>query len=191
MTIQILAATISDIPAMVVLSCLKRKAYEQAQPIFWKYKEGAEKAQEAWFTELLSDDRYIMLVASAHHHEELQACEAGRGDPKNINKKMDCRVGQWPPRKDGIEGFIIGKVIPAPEVYDPGGLTLMIDDFCVKDDNWQDMGVKLIDQIKLIAQDKGVTQLVVVSGDHDGTKCLFLEQIGLSVASRWYVGEAK
>ncbi len=32
-------------------------------------------------------------------------------------------------REDQIRGFIIGRLMTAPEVYDPGGLTLMIDDF--------------------------------------------------------------
>ena len=30
-----------------------------------------------------------------------------------------------------LAGFIIGKVMSGPEVYNPGGLTLMIDDCCV------------------------------------------------------------
>lgn len=34
-----------------------------------------------------------------------------------------------------ILGFIIGKLMHAPEVYNSGGLTLTIDDFCVKLEN--------------------------------------------------------
>ena len=30
-----------------------------------------------------------------------------------------------------VNGFIIGAVGPAPGVYDPGGMSCMIDDFCV------------------------------------------------------------
>jgi len=88
-----------------------------------------------------------------------------------------------------IIGFIIGKIMPAPMVYDPGGLTLMIDDFCVKEDKWSEIGTPLIEKIKKISKEKGARQLVVVSGDHDIDKCRFLDQAGLSVASRWYVGE--
>lgn len=32
----------------------------------------------------------------------------------------------------------------APEVYDPGGLTLMIDDFCMQSENlWESVGFHL------------------------------------------------
>ena len=47
-----------------------------------------------------------------------------------------------------IIGFIIGRLVPAPEVYDPGGLTLMIDDFCVHSENlWESVGFHLINEI--------------------------------------------
>lgn len=41
------------IPHMVSLSYEKRLAYEKAQPQFWRYKEGAEKAQSEWFKKLV------------------------------------------------------------------------------------------------------------------------------------------
>ncbi|WCR57421.1 hypothetical protein [Rickettsia asembonensis] len=38
-------------------------------------------------------------------------------------------------------GFIIGRLIEAPEVYDPKGLILIIDDFCVETENdWSFVG---------------------------------------------------
>ena len=44
-----------------------------------------------------------------------------------------------------IFGFVIGKLMPAPEVYNPGGLTLMIDDFCVQSESlWESVGAELI-----------------------------------------------
>ena len=85
-------------------------------------------------------------------------------------------------------GFIIGKVISAPEVYKPGGPTLMIDDFCVLNDNWDNVGNALLNKIRVIAHDKGIAQLVIVSGDHDTSKKLFLQRMGLSAASVWFVG---
>ncbi|MES2215575.1 MAG: GNAT family N-acetyltransferase [Pseudomonadota bacterium] len=92
-------------------------------------------------------------------------------------------------QEDKIVGFIIGKLMPAPEVYNPGGPTLMIDDFCVETPElWQSVGTKLIEEIKILAKAKGATQILVVSGDHDNAKCHFLQHIGLTVASRWYVG---
>jgi GNAT superfamily N-acetyltransferase len=93
---------------------------------------------------------------------------------------------------DIVIGFIIGRVIPAPEVYDPGGMTLMIDDFCVEDESmWQDVGAPLIESIKEIGHEYNVSQILVVSGDHDEAKNSFLEDIGLSTASRWYVGSSR
>lgn len=88
-----------------------------------------------------------------------------------------------------ILGFIIGKVMPAPEVYNPGGLTLMIDDFCVKSKNlWQSVGARLIEETKAAAKDKGATQTLVVCGAHDHPKRKFLSEQNLQVASEWFVG---
>jgi ribosomal protein S18 acetylase RimI-like enzyme len=88
-----------------------------------------------------------------------------------------------------IKGFIIGKLVKAPEVYDPGGLTLMIDDFCVKSEiDWQSVGLELMNDIRLIAKEKGAAQFYVVSGAHDHAKCDFLEKFGLSNAAKWFVG---
>lgn len=85
-------------------------------------------------------------------------------------------------------GFIIGRIMPAPEVYDPGGLTLMIDDFCVKDPAlWQDVGTLLIDEIKALTKPKRAAQILVVCGVHDKPKGEFLKELGLNVASEWYV----
>lgn len=88
-----------------------------------------------------------------------------------------------------IVGFIIGKLMPAPEVYNPGRLTLMIDDFCVTDESeWHSIGSKLVQKIKAIAKLRGAAQVLIVCGAHDGPKCHFLKKIGLTVASEWYVG---
>ena len=52
-----------------------------------------------------------------------------------------------------LAGFIIGKLMSGPEVYNPGGLTLMIDDFCVADEaEWHSIGSKLVREIKKIAK---------------------------------------
>jgi GNAT superfamily N-acetyltransferase len=88
-----------------------------------------------------------------------------------------------------IVGFIVGKLMPAPEVYNPGGLTLMIDDFCVADESeWHSIGSKLVQKIKAIAKLRGAAQVLIVCGAHDGPKCHFLKKMGLTVASEWYVG---
>ncbi len=86
-------------------------------------------------------------------------------------------------------GFIVGKLIMPPEVYS-AGLTLMIDDFCVKNrDLWSTIGKILIDDCGKIAKEMGAKQFLVVSGDHDKEKNQLLESIDLTIASRWYTKE--
>ncbi len=88
-----------------------------------------------------------------------------------------------------IMGFIIGRLMPAPAVYNPGGLTLMIDDYCIEHEAlWESISIKLIDQIKVIAKAKQAVQILVVCGAHDKVKGQFLKNSGLTVASEWYVG---
>lgn len=83
-------------------------------------------------------------------------------------------------------GFVIGKLISPPEVYD-SGLTLMIDDFCVRSvELWTSVGVELLGEIKSEAKVKGAQQVLVVCGDFDSAKYQLLEKLNLSVASRWY-----
>ncbi|MBU6339027.1 MAG: hypothetical protein KGQ36_03535 [Rickettsiales bacterium] len=85
------------------------------------------------------------------------------------------------------DGFIVGRVIAPPEVYD-AGLTLMIDDFCVtKKELWNNVGKRLINKIKKIAANKGVKQILIVSGAHDQAKNNFLREMNLIVASKWFV----
>ncbi len=87
-----------------------------------------------------------------------------------------------------VQGFIIGRLLKAPEVYDPGGLTLMIDDFCVAGNKWDEIASGLISQVKILAKEKGARQILVVSGAWDNTKRDFLKNIRLTIASEWFVG---
>lgn len=89
-----------------------------------------------------------------------------------------------------IVGFIIGELKSAPEVYDPGGLTLMIDDFCVeRPELWRTVGKQLLHELQHQEKQRGAIQTLVVCGHHDEPKRHFLKQEGLSIASEWYVGE--
>jgi predicted house-cleaning noncanonical NTP pyrophosphatase (MazG superfamily) len=86
-----------------------------------------------------------------------------------------------------ILGFIIGKLVPAPPVYNPGGLTLMVDDFCVHSENlWETVGIQLMKAIKRDAKDKDATQIIVVCGAHDNPKRHFLMEQNLSIVSEWF-----
>jgi hypothetical protein len=163
MKINIRPSEIPDVSYMVSLSKAKRLFYEKAQPTFWRYAgEEGDKAQEKWFKELLEDKNYVMFTAE-------------NDTPKD-------------PRE--ILGFVIGKRIAAPEVYNPGGLTLMIDDFCMKSENlWQSVGHELIEETKAAAKDKGAVQTLVVCGAHDNPKRKFLSAQNLSIASEWFVGD--
>lgn len=183
-TTQFLIRTsqLSDINAMVSLSKTKRLAYEKAQPHFWRYAgEEGDKAQGEWFKELLEDRNYVMFTAVRHceHSEVIQQNNAGSPQSHSLLRDDNSEV----------LGFIIGKLMPAPEVYNPGGLTLMIDDFCVKSENfWQSVGASLIEEIKAAAKSRGATQIVVVCGATDLPKRKFLKDQNLSIASEWFVG---
>ena len=84
------------------------------------------------------------------------------------------------------QGFVMGKLISPPEVYD-AGLTLMIDDFCVEsEDLWMTIGKELLDEYQREAKIIGAKQILVVCGDHDTQKFLLLEAMNMRVASRWY-----
>jgi hypothetical protein len=97
--IKIRDAVEKDISEMVALSAIKRRAYAQAQPLFWKPSPNAQSHQKQYFFELLSNPEVMLLIAESHHE---------------------------------IDGFIIGSIVEAPSVYNPGGKTLLVDDFCVR-----------------------------------------------------------
>lgn len=102
---------------------------------------------------------------------------------------LDDHISLIAQNNNKITGFVIGKIIPAPEVYSPDGLTLMIDDFCVENDSdWALTGGPLINEIKRVGKEKGATQILIVCGEHDIKKKDFLKNINLTVASEWYVG---
>ena len=91
-----------------------------------------------------------------------------------------------------LVGFVIGRLVSAPPVYKPGGLTCSIDDFVVnKDDLWETVGVDLLNQVRKVAVSKGAVQMVVVCGHHDESKKKALEKSSLTIASEWWVAPIK
>ena len=87
-----------------------------------------------------------------------------------------------------IVGFIIGRLVSAPPVYNPGGLTCSIDDFVVNEnDLWETAGVELLHQVGSTALSRGATQVVVVCGHLDVPKRKALEKSSLTIASEWWV----
>ena len=83
-------------------------------------------------------------------------------------------------------GFIIGQLIEPPEVYD-AGLTLMVDDFCVKStDSWTTIGKELLEEAISVGKQKGAKQILIVCGNHDKQKQNLLKQMNLNTVSKWY-----
>lgn len=147
-----------DIEAMVSLSKTKRLAYEKAQPQLWRYAGESGDNAQKKWFKELLSDENYLMFTAESSAQE-------------------------------ILGFVIGKLMSAPEVYNPSGLTLMIDDFSVTDESkWYSIGFKLVQEIEAIAKKKGAAQVLVVCGAHDEPKRRFLKNMGLTVASEWYVG---
>lgn len=86
-----------------------------------------------------------------------------------------------------VDGFAIITTVPAPPVYDPGGVSSLIDDFVVSSpDRWVTAGAALLDAATAWARERGAVQVVVVSGPHDRPKRAVLQDAGLYVASEWF-----
>ncbi|MCL4545642.1 MAG: hypothetical protein M1118_13785 [Chloroflexi bacterium] len=76
----------------------------------------------------------------------------------------------------------------APPVYDPGGSSCEIDDFCVAQaGDWQTVGEALLTEANREAKARGAVQCVVVCGHLDLPKRAMLSALGFTVASEWWV----
>ena len=83
-------------------------------------------------------------------------------------------------------GFIIGKIITPPEVYDTGK-TLMIDDFCVVDEKlWINIGKELLQECIRYGKVEGTRQVLTVCGHHDLPKQQLINKLGLTIVSNWF-----
>jgi len=91
--------------------------------------------------------------------------------------------------EDGqFTGFLIAELKPAPPVYDPGGLSCVIDDFAVASpDRWPTTGVGLLRAALAEAGQRGAVQAVVVTAHLDEPKRQALRASGLEIASEWWV----
>jgi GNAT superfamily N-acetyltransferase len=86
-----------------------------------------------------------------------------------------------------VVGFAIGRLTPAPPVYDPGGPTCLIDDFAVADpDSWLTVGLDLVRAVSDAARERGAVQVVVVTAYADTAKRAALAAGGLDIASEWW-----
>ncbi len=90
---------------------------------------------------------------------------------------------------DGVRGFLIATIAPAPPVYDPGGATCLIDDFTVDEPkSWPQVGGELLAFARSWATERSAVQMVVVTAGADDPKRTVLNAAGLSLASEWWVG---
>jgi GNAT superfamily N-acetyltransferase len=89
--------------------------------------------------------------------------------------------------KSALVGFLIARVQPAPPVYDPGGPTALIDDFCVAAPaRWADVGARLLTEARTRLKVRGIAQIIVVSPEREAGKMAMLKASGLSLASTWW-----
>ena len=87
-----------------------------------------------------------------------------------------------------IDGFIIADFVSAPPVYNPGGPTCRVDDFCTASASlWENVGQELLGEVLRLAKGHGAAQSVVVCGHQDESKRAMLAKFGYSIASEWYV----
>jgi GNAT superfamily N-acetyltransferase len=86
-----------------------------------------------------------------------------------------------------VDAFLIAALVDAPPVYDPGGQTLLVDDFVVEEPAlWALVGRSLLDAAIAAAEPRGAVQSVVVCGPHDRPKRDMLLHTGHFVASEWF-----
>jgi len=87
-----------------------------------------------------------------------------------------------------IEGFVIGIVLQAPPVYDPGGPVCSIDDFTVAHpDSWATVGAALYKEVTIRAQQRGARVMLTITGHLDAPKRAMLQAQGAAITVETYV----
>ena len=86
-----------------------------------------------------------------------------------------------------LEGFLIARKVANPPVFDSGGDTWLIDDFCVTEPHlWLSVGEALLSHATTLIHEHGGVQIVVVSADRDLAKTEMLRRSDLTIASNWW-----
>lgn len=89
-------------------------------------------------------------------------------------------------------GFLIARKFPAPPVFEPGGDTYLIDDFCVLEPHhWLTIGEALLSHASTLIHEHGGVQIVVTSADRDLAKTEMLRRSDLTIASNWWTKPLK
>jgi Acetyltransferase (GNAT) family len=88
---------------------------------------------------------------------------------------------------ESLKGFISAREVPVPPVYVPGGPTVVIDDFTVREAaGWELIGRQLLDYFVGFAQQRNWRQIIVICADLDTSKSAMLRSAGLTIASNWW-----
>lgn len=91
-------------------------------------------------------------------------------------------------KNNAIAGYVIASLVKAPPVYDPGGLSCLIDDFYVSDSSlWETVGVAILDHVKAVVKTKGAVHMVIICAAKDKAKQSMLEKAGYPTASEWHL----
>lgn len=89
-------------------------------------------------------------------------------------------------------GFLVARKFPAPPVYDPGGDTYLIDDFCVLEPrHWLTVGEALLSHVSTLLHEHGAIQMVVICAERDLAKAEMLRRSDLTIASNWWTKPLK
>lgn len=121
------------------------------------------------------------------HKENTEALEAHSLFLKDILSKENFIVLVH--ETDGrVDGFIVGSIVSAPPVYDPGGKICFVDDFMVDIPAlWATGGKELLAEVTALAKSKGAVIANVVCGPLDTAKRDFLADESFRIASEWRV----
>ncbi|MHB9145637.1 MAG: GNAT family N-acetyltransferase [Symbiobacteriia bacterium] len=87
-----------------------------------------------------------------------------------------------------VDGYLIGRLVMPPPVYNPGGQTCVVDDFWISDSRqWPRIGTALLAAAEREGRERGAVQLVAVTAGADEPKRAMLTILGYGLASEWYV----
>ena len=87
----------------------------------------------------------------------------------------------------GVTGFLIARRTRVPPVYDPGGTTVVVDDFAVAGAaRWATTGEALLARLRAVGRAAGWRQIVMVCGAADRAKSDLLPAADLHIAATWW-----
>lgn len=88
----------------------------------------------------------------------------------------------------GVQGYVIGRLVPAPPVYDPGGLTALVLELVAAAEDYLAVGSALLHELEKTTQQQGAVQVVAICPHHALAQQALLFELGYTIASEWYTG---